>query len=84
MEPLAEKLMPNVVPEKPWVHITMDFFVKLPLVKGFDSILVVCNCLTKMAHFIPTIEKTLVKGLVVLFRDHVWKLHGLLESIISD
>jgi len=37
-----------------------------------------------MAHFIPTTEKMSVKGLAKLFRDHVWKLHGLLESIISD
>jgi len=29
-------------------------------------------------------EKTSVEGLVRLFRDNVWKLHGLLESIISD
>jgi len=38
----------------------------------------------KMVHFIPTIEKTLAKGLARLFRNNVWKLHGLLESIISD
>jgi len=37
-----------------------------------------------MVHFIPTIEKTLVKGLARLFRDNIWKLHGLPESIISD
>jgi len=38
----------------------------------------------KMVYFIPTIEKTLAKGLARLFRNNVWKLHGLLESIISD
>jgi len=37
-----------------------------------------------MVHFIPTTEKTLAEGLVVLFLDHVWKLHGPPESIISD
>jgi len=37
-----------------------------------------------MVHFIPTMEKTLAEGLARLFRDNVWKLHGLLESIISD
>jgi len=29
-------------------------------------------------------EKTSAKGLTRLFRDNVWKLHGLSESIISD
>ena len=37
-----------------------------------------------MVHFIPTTEKTSAKGLARLFRDNVWKLHGLPESIISD
>ena len=32
----------------------------------------------------PTIEKTLAKGLARLFRDNIWKLHGLPENIISD
>jgi len=37
-----------------------------------------------MAHFNSTTEKTSAEGLAVLFRDHVWKVHGLPESIISD
>jgi len=37
-----------------------------------------------MAHFIATTEKTLVKELTKLFQNHIWKLHGLPESIISD
>ena len=39
---------------------------------------------TKMAHFVPTTEKTTVEGLARLFRDNVWRLHGLPKSIISD
>ena len=37
-----------------------------------------------MVHFIPTTEKTSAEGLAQLFRDNVWKLHGLPKSIISD
>ena len=76
--------MPNEAPKKPWTYITADFITKLPLAQGYDAILVVCNRLTKMAHFVPTTEKTSAEGLARLFRDHVWKLHGLPESIISD
>ena len=83
-EALAGKLMPNSIPDKLWMHISADFIVKLPLAQGYDVILVVCNCLTKMAHFILTTEKTSAVGLARLFRDNVWKLHGLPESIISD
>ena len=56
----------------------------MPLAQGYDSILVVVDRLTKMVHFISTIEKMLAEGLVRLFRDNVWKLHGLPESIILD
>ena len=77
------KLMSNSIPEKPWRHISADFIVKLPLAQGYNAILVVCNRLTKMAHFIPTTEKTSAAGLARLFRDNIWKLHGLPESIIS-
>jgi len=76
--------MPNAALDKPWAHIMADFFMKLPLARGYNFILVVCNWLTKIVHFIPTMEKTLAEGLAVLFWDHVWKLHGLPESIISD
>jgi len=76
--------MPNFIPEKPWTHILADFITKLPLVQGYNSILVVVDQLTKMVHFIPTTEKTLAERLARLFRDNVWKLHGLPESIISD
>jgi len=37
-----------------------------------------------MAHFIATTKKTSAEELTRLFRDHVWKLHGLPESIISN
>jgi len=76
--------MPNSIPEKLWTHILADFITKLPLAQKYDSILVVVDRLTKMVHFIPTTEKTLAEGLARLFRDNMWKLHGLPESIISD
>ena len=37
-----------------------------------------------MSHFVATIEKMIAEGLVRILRDNVWKLHGLLESVISD
>jgi len=80
----AGKLMPNAILEKPWSHISADFITKLPLAQDYSMILVVCDWFSKMAHFIATIEKTSAEGLTRLFRDYIWKLHGLPESIISD
>ena len=37
-----------------------------------------------MSHFVTTTEKTTAEGLARLFRDNMWKLHRLPESVISD
>jgi len=62
------------------MHILADFITKLPLAQGYNSILVIVDQLTKMVHFIPTIERMSAKGLVKLFRDNVWKLHGIIPE----
>jgi len=63
--------MPNVIPEKPWSHISADFITKLPLAQGYNAILVVCNHFSKMVYFIATTEKTSAEELTKLFQDHV-------------
>ena len=78
------KLKLSKVSEKPWTHLMVDFITKLPLVARKNVILVVCNKLFKMTHFMVTIEGATAEGLVWLFKDNMWKLHGLLESIVSD
>jgi len=62
----------------------VDFITKLLVLKGYDSILVVYDRFLKMPHFVTMTEKITVEGLARLFRDNVWKLHGLPESVISD
>ena len=80
----AGKLKLSEVPQKTWTHLMVDFITKLPVVAGKDTILVVCDRLSKMTHFVATTERTSVEGLARLFWDNVWKLHGLLESVVSD
>jgi len=67
----AGKIMPNSIPDKAWTYISADFITKLLLVQGYDSILGVVDRFTKMAHFVPTTEKTMAEGLARLFRDNV-------------
>jgi len=57
-EEVAEKLKLGEVPEKPWIHISVGFITKLLMVAGKDAILVVCDRLSKMTHFIATTEGT--------------------------
>ena len=84
MEEMARKLKLSEMPEKPWTHLMVDFITKLPVVAGKDAILVICDRLSKMTYFVATTEETSAEGLARLFRDNVWKLYGLLESVILD
>ena len=72
------------VPEKPWTHLTVDFITKLLVVAGKDAILVVCDRLSKITHFMAATKGTSVEGLARLFRDNVWKLYRLPESVVLD
>jgi len=56
----------------------------LDIVAGKDAILMVCDRLSKITHFVAITEGTSAEELVRLFRDNVWKLHGLPESIVLD
>ena len=84
MEEMAGKLKLSEVLEKPWTHLTVDFIMKLLVVARKDVILVVCDWLSKITHFVATTEGTSAEGLVRLFRNNIWKLHGLPESMVSD
>jgi len=70
-EEVAGKLKLGEVPEKLWTHISVDFITKLPIVAGKNAILVVCDKLSKMTHFIATMKETSAEGLARLFRDNV-------------
>jgi len=41
------------------------------------------DCLSKRAHFIATTSDITSLGVARLFRDNIWKLHGLPEEVIS-
>ena len=66
------------------MHLTVDFITKLPVVVRKDAILVVCDRLSKMTHFVATTEGTSAEGLARLLQDNIWKLYGLPESVMSD
>jgi hypothetical protein len=50
----AGLLQPLSVPDWKWDDISMDFITGFPTtMKGNDSIWVIVDCLTKLAHFLP-------------------------------
>jgi hypothetical protein len=73
------------VPEWKWEEIVVDFIMGLPRTQsGYDSIWVIVDRLTKVAHFIP--GKTTYSGpqLVELYMLRIVYLHGVLKKIVSD
>ena len=62
----------------------MDFMIHLPKSKGFDSIMVVVDRVSKMAHFVPTLDTSTVQEVGRLYFDKVVKHHGMKKNIISD
>jgi hypothetical protein len=62
----------------------MDFITDLPSSKAFDSIFVVVDRLTKMAHFMPCNKTVTGEETARLFMDNIYKYHGLLDDIISN
>ena len=62
-EELAGKLKLSEVLEKPWTYLMVDFITKLPVVAGKDTILVVCDRLSKMTYFVATTEGILAEEL---------------------
>jgi len=46
--------------------------------------MVVVDHLSKQAHVIPMMSDITASGVAQLFRDYIWKLHGLPKEVISD
>jgi hypothetical protein len=81
----AGLLQPLKIPEWKWEEITMDFIVGLPRTqKGYNSIWVVVDRLTKVAHFIPVNTTYSGARLAELYISRIVCLHGVPKKIISD
>jgi transposase InsO family protein len=62
----------------------MDFITNLPTIKTKNSIPVVVDRLTKMAHFTPCSKLITAKETAQLILDGIVRLHGLPEEIVFD
>ena len=75
---------PLPVPSSPWVEISMDFVLRLLGSKrGKDSIFVVVDRFSKMAHFISYHKTDDATNVTCLFFKEIVRLHGVPITIVS-
>jgi hypothetical protein len=79
------QLQPLKILEWKWEEIGMDFIVGLPRTQaGYDSIYVIVDWLTKVAHFILVMTTYSGAKLTELYMSRIVCLHGVPKKIVSD
>ena len=77
-------LNPLPIPNGPWEEISIDMIGPLPKSSDNDAIVVIVDKFSKMIHLIPTTTTLTSAALAKLYRDKVWRIHGIPRRIISD
>ena len=77
-------LQPLPVPEFAWQVVSLDFIEGLPKSKHYNCILVVVDKFSKYSHFIALTHPFTAIQVAIQFMDHVFKLHGMPQVMVSD
>ena len=80
---------PLLIAKRIWGSITMDFITALPSSldtwnTSFDSIMVIVDKLSKMAHYVPCRKTMKASDLASIFLDRIVRYHGISDDIITD
>jgi len=80
----AGELHPLDIPQGPWQEISINIIGPLPKSNGMDAIVVIVNQFTKMIRLKVTMINISLEGIAKIYRNNIWKLHGVSRKILSD
>ena len=73
----ARFLRPLPISTKCWKNVSMDLMIHLSEFKGFDSIMVVIDRVSKMTYFVPSWDIAMAQEVGRLHFNKVVKHHGM-------
>ena len=77
-------LQPLPVPSRPWSHVALDFVTGLPPSRGMTVVLTIVDRFSKGVHLVALPKLPSAAETADLLVQHVFRLHGLPQDIVSD
>jgi len=78
------ELHPLEIPEGPWQDISINIIGPLPKSNGMDAIVVIVDRFTKMIRLKAMTTNISSEGIARIYRDEIWKIHGVPKTILSN
>jgi len=80
----AGELHPLEIPQGLWQEISIDIIGPLSKSNGMDAIVVIVDRFTKIVWLKATTMNVSSQGIAKIYRNDIWKLHGIPRKILSD
>ena len=78
------ELHPLEIPEGPWQDISINMIEPLLRSNRMDAIVVIVDQFTKIIRLKATTTSISLEGIAKIYRDKIWKIHGVPKIILSD
>ena len=72
------------ISQGPWQEISIDIIGPLPRSNGIDAIMVIVDRFMKIIQLKATTTNISLEGIAKIYKDNIWKLHGVPKKILSD